>query len=105
MDGYPQGAGRCALRRDEIQGRRATLDDIHRTLCDDDMPSLDFLPVAWIKKSDKKDIFVSFRIGLNSCVPNHGAMVHSSIGDDGNKKLSEVFRAFAPCLQTNLCII
>ena len=28
-----------------------------------------------------------------------------SLGDDGRKKLSEVFRAFAPCAQTNLCKI
>ena len=27
-----------------------------------------------------------------------------SLGDDGSKKLSEIFRAFAPCLQTKLCI-
>ena len=26
-----------------------------------------------------------------------------SLGDDGRKKLPEIFRAFAPCLQTNLC--
>ena len=25
------------------------------------------------------------------------------LGDDGRKKFSEVFRAFTPCLQTNLC--
>ena len=29
--------------------------------------------------------------------------VHLSLGADGCKKLSEVCRAFAPCLQTNLC--
>ena len=33
------------------------------------------------------------------------AGIHSSLGDDGRKKRSEVCRAFAPCLQTNLCII
>ena len=37
---YHQAAGRCTLARDEIQGRRAALDDMHRTLCGDDMPSL-----------------------------------------------------------------
>jgi len=31
---------KCTLTRDEIQGRRAALDDMHRTLCGDDMPSL-----------------------------------------------------------------
>ena len=31
---------RCTLARDEIQGRLAALDDIHRTLCGDDIPSL-----------------------------------------------------------------
>jgi len=31
---------KCTLARDEIQGRLAALDDIHRTLCGDDMPSL-----------------------------------------------------------------
>ena len=37
---YHQAAGRCTLARDEIQGRLAALDDMHRTLCGDDMPSL-----------------------------------------------------------------
>ena len=35
-----QAAERCTLKRDEIQGRFAALDDIHRTSCVDDMPSL-----------------------------------------------------------------
>ena len=30
--------------------------------------------------------------------------VDLSLGDDESKKLSEIFRAFAPCPQTNLCI-
>jgi len=38
---YHQAAGYlCTLKRDEIQGRLADLDDMHRTLCGDDMPSL-----------------------------------------------------------------
>ena len=32
--------GECTLTRDEIQGRLADLDDMHRTLCGDDIPSL-----------------------------------------------------------------
>ena len=32
--------GKCTLTRDEIQGRLADLDDMHRTSCGDDMPSL-----------------------------------------------------------------
>ncbi|MBE6630611.1 MAG: hypothetical protein E7624_07170 [Ruminococcaceae bacterium] len=32
--------GKCTLTRDEIQGRRAALDDIRRTSRGDDMPSL-----------------------------------------------------------------
>jgi hypothetical protein len=35
---YHQAAGKYTLARDEIQPRGA--DDIHRTLCGDDMPSL-----------------------------------------------------------------
>ena len=35
-----QAAGGCTLTRDEIQGRQADLDDMHRTLCGDDIPSL-----------------------------------------------------------------
>ena len=31
-----------------------------------------------------------------------GPWADLSLGDDGHKKLSEVCRAFAPCLQTNL---
>ena len=31
---------KCTLARDEIQGRRVTLDDMHRTSYGDDMPSL-----------------------------------------------------------------
>ena len=31
---------RCTLARDDIQERLAALDDIRRTLCGDDMPSL-----------------------------------------------------------------
>ena len=31
---------KCTLARDDMQGRLAALDDIHRTLCGDDMPSL-----------------------------------------------------------------
>jgi len=37
---YHQAAGKCTLSRDEIQGRLAALDDMHRTLCGDDIPSL-----------------------------------------------------------------
>ena len=37
---YHQAAGGCTLMRDEIQGRLADLDDMHRTSCGDDMPSL-----------------------------------------------------------------
>ena len=35
-----QAARKCTLTRDEIQGRLADLDDMHRTSCGDDMPSL-----------------------------------------------------------------
>jgi len=31
---------RCTLARDDIQGRLAALDDMHRTSSGDDMPSL-----------------------------------------------------------------
>jgi len=31
---------KCTLARDEIQGRLAALDDMHRTSCGDDIPSL-----------------------------------------------------------------
>ena len=44
--------GKCTLTRDEIQGRRAALDDMHRTSCDDDMPSLS----AWIKNSTSQNL-------------------------------------------------
>ena len=37
---YHHAAGRYTLARDEMQGRLAALDDMHRTLCGDDMPSL-----------------------------------------------------------------
>jgi len=37
---YHQAAGGCTLARDEIQGRQAALDDIRRTSCANDMPSL-----------------------------------------------------------------
>ena len=37
---YHQVAGRCTLARDEIQRRRAALDDMHRTSHGDDIPSL-----------------------------------------------------------------
>ncbi|MBQ3551127.1 MAG: hypothetical protein IJA41_09150 [Clostridia bacterium] len=37
---YHQAAGRYTLTRDEIQGRLADLDDMHRISCGDDMPSL-----------------------------------------------------------------
>ena len=37
---YHQAAGGYTLARDEIQGRLAALDDIRRTSCVDDMPSL-----------------------------------------------------------------
>ena len=38
---YHQAAGEPSPKEaDEIQGRLAALDDIHRTLCGDDMPSL-----------------------------------------------------------------
>ena len=37
---YHQAAGRYTLARDEIQGRRAALDDIRHTSCVDDIPSL-----------------------------------------------------------------
>ncbi|MBQ5819678.1 MAG: hypothetical protein IIW31_00440, partial [Clostridia bacterium] len=37
---YHQAAGGCTLARDEMQGRLAALDDIHRASRGDDMPSL-----------------------------------------------------------------
>jgi len=37
---YHQAAGRYTLARDEIQGRRAALDDIHHASRGDDIPSL-----------------------------------------------------------------
>ena len=37
---YHQAAGGCTPGRDEIQGRLSALDDMHRTSCGDDMPSL-----------------------------------------------------------------
>ena len=37
---YHQAAGKCTLTRDEIQGRLAALDDIRRTSCVNDIPSL-----------------------------------------------------------------
>jgi hypothetical protein len=37
---YHQAAEKYTLARDEIQGRLATLDDMHRTSWGDDMPSL-----------------------------------------------------------------
>ena len=37
---YHQVAGRCTLARDEIQRRRAAIDDMHRTSHGDDIPSL-----------------------------------------------------------------
>ena len=37
---YHQAAGEYTPARDEMQGRLAALDDMHRTLCGDDMPSL-----------------------------------------------------------------
>ena len=48
--------GKCTLARDEIQGRLAALDDIHRTSRGDDMPSLS----AWIKKFDKSKLVEFF---------------------------------------------
>ena len=38
--GYHQAAGKYTLARDEIQGRLAALDDIRRTSCVNDIPSL-----------------------------------------------------------------
>ena len=35
-----QSVGKCTLARDEIQGRLAALDDMHRTSRGDDIPSL-----------------------------------------------------------------
>jgi len=35
-----QAAGKYTLTRDDMQGRRAALDDMHRTSRGDDMPSL-----------------------------------------------------------------
>ena len=37
---YHQAAGKYTLARDDIQGRLAALDDMRRTSCVDDMPSL-----------------------------------------------------------------
>ena len=46
---YRQATGKCTLTRDEMQGRLTDLDDIHCTLCGDDMPNLRKLP-----KHDKR---------------------------------------------------
>ena len=60
---------RYTLARDEIQGRIAALDDMHRTSCGDDMPSLREPPKLALLASgnpycglDKKSAFLRMQI-------------------------------------------
>jgi hypothetical protein len=50
----------CTLARDEMQGRLAALDDIHRASRGDDMPSLWLAPAAWINKKRYRECDTSF---------------------------------------------
>ena len=95
---YHQAADRCTLKRDEIQGRLADLDDMHHASRGDDMPSLREPPklgklasgnpyCGLDKKFDRsqpvdfcllttKKIFLAFlRMTSNSCI-NHGEAVY-----------------------------